>query len=1097
MLLEYVRHSTLAWVGAAFILVSGSLGMTLASFDASLQNSTAISTLTLAAPTLTVTPALVRNGLATTYPQSSIKSWVMYCENTSNCYEVTTSAGAGYENVINRYVSGVWISKNIVPMPDPTSNGSTGVTALQCSSNTCMVGFGDAIVEMTGGAQVGTPYIDSSLTLAGLSCVDAATSCVALWDETVSGSVDAYPATWNGSSWTLASTPIFSDIASGVRQSLSCTGSTSSELCIASEGDQVSQSTNGTTWATSTLSSLGSQTINALSCGAITYCVLDTSGGEFDVFNGTSWDTPIATSATSGLFNIGCTAADFCETITGADHPITIDGLSVSKHLAVTVEISALNNSGSGTSSTLASNNEFQCVSNKTCTWAYSPQIYSNIGGGTPTSITNNPVAAITSPDCSGARTACYPTTVGTPTAGSNYGENIINAGSVALPTVGSPTATPTTINVGYRSNSGTGQIVISGQSPYSSIESANASPQPLRAVACAPHSETCMAVGDGGYGVPINAATPSTLYPSSGNYSLVSCAGNDLCAGFGTSGSTTDFGFAIHVINPEYYLGAWSNDTSDASGSALTSSGTPSSLSCVPDGSTNTLCVVGMSNNTSDPLFSYVGSGAYAQGGTDSYMPAQAQPSTGNINYTNVSCASDTFCMAAGQYVSGTDSGDNVYSTYNGSTWTAPALLTADETNTLMANTLSCASSTLCILGDSSANILIYNGSTFATTTTSAVYGATAPALLSHSVSCVVGGTSCMVVIDGGLVASYTASTGQWSQFGTFGTSPISSIQCSSSTVCTVAASNGSTSTIGLLAAGLPWNNILSYGHSGTVEDMSCLGTGVCMVTTGADYQEIDQNYLEIRANQNVGVSSALNAVTCDGIGCVAVGNSGTVDAYSWTSGTWQSTSTGGTTNLTSVAALSGGGGFAGDNSGNLWKILQSNSGTVTVDTTPVMSGLPTIAAVSCSSVGLCGAVGGSQSAIYYSGTWYPPVTLDSGYDNFVSLSCPSFATANFCALGDWMGNTYWMANGVNLAATQTQTDTSGQYAVSQYGVDANGSPMSNYFPVNNQATAKLNVVLPGIPSSEGSYTVTPEIDNWVGPASNTSYDTLYNLPR
>ena len=349
------------------------------------------------------------------------------------------------------------------------------------------------------------------------------------------------------------------------------------------------------------------------------------------------------------------------------------------------------------------------------------------------------------------------------------------------------------------------------------------------------------------------------------------------------------------------------------------------------------------------------------------------------------------------------------------------------------------------------------------------------------------------MVVVDGGVVDSYSASSG-WSKFAYFQDNPISAIQCNSTTVCTVAAWGSSGYVIGLLVSVSPTNvNVLSNTYTGTVESMSCLATGICMVTTGADFQEVDQNYLEIYPAQNVGVSDTLNSVSCDGLGCIAVGNSGTVTAYSWETGTWQSSTTGGTTNLTSVAISSNANGFAGDNKGNLWTIPQSTSGTITVNTTPTTSGLPAISAVSCSSVGLCGAVGGSQSLIHYSGKWYPPVTLDSGYDYFVSLSCPSFGTFNYCALGDWLGNTYWMANGVNLAATQTQTDTSGQYAVSQYGIDANGSPISNYFPVNNQATAKLNIVLSGIPSSEGSYTVTPETDNWVGPVSNTSYDALY----
>lgn len=351
------------------------------------------------------------------------------------------------------------------------------------------------------------------------------------------------------------------------------------------------------------------------------------------------------------------------------------------------------------------------------------------------------------------------------------------------------------------------------------------------------------------------------------------------------------------------------------------------------------------------------------------------------------------------------------------------------------------------------------------------------------------------MVVVDGGVVDSYSASSG-WSEFASFQDNPISALQCNSTSVCTVASVFGSANVIGLLASGSPTNgNVLSNTYTGTVESMSCVATGICMVTTGADFQEVDQNYLEIRAAQNVGVSSTLNSVSCNGLGCIAVGNSGTVDAYSWETGTWQNSTTGGTTNLTSVAISSNANGFAGDNKGNLWTIAQNLEGTVTVNTTPTISGLPAISAVSCSSVGLCGAVGGSQSLIHYSGTWYPPVTLDSGYDNFVSLSCPSFGTFNYCALGDWLGNTYWMANGVNLAATQTQKDTSGQYAVSQYGIDANGSPISNYFPVNNQATAKLNIAIQGIPSSEVSYTITPEIDNWVGPVSNTSYDALYSV--
>ena len=240
------------------------------------------------------------------------------------------------------------------------------------------------------------------------------------------------------------------------------------------------------------------------------------------------------------------------------------------------------------------------------------------------------------------------------------------------------------------------------------------------------------------------------------------------------------------------------------------------------------------------------------------------------NPNLTSVSCASTTFCVAG-------DSSGNVI-TWNGSTWSSPVNI--DSSNDL--SSVSCASATFCVAVDSSGNAITWNGTSW-----SIPVNIDSSNNLS-SVSCA-SATFCVAVDYAGNVVTWNGSS--WTV--TTGVAPVtvpylpnlSSVSCPTSTFCVAMNSSGDAVTWN----GTSWSTTTSPIDSDYyLASVSCASTTFCAaVDGGGDALTWNGSSWPFY----YGVSSAgFQSVSCISSSfCVAVGDSGAT--YTWNGTSWLST--------------------------------------------------------------------------------------------------------------------------------------------------------------------------------------------------------------
>jgi len=167
----------------------------------------------------------------------------------------------------------------------------------------------------------------------------SATACTATGYYATSAGVDqALAENWNGTTWTLQSTPTPSGATSSALSGVSCTSAsacTATGYYATSAGvyQTLAENWNGTTWAiqsTPTPSGATSSGLSGVSCTSASACTsvgwYGVSPGAYETlaetWNGTTWaiqSTPNRTAATSSyLFGVSCTSASAC-TATGYD----------------------------------------------------------------------------------------------------------------------------------------------------------------------------------------------------------------------------------------------------------------------------------------------------------------------------------------------------------------------------------------------------------------------------------------------------------------------------------------------------------------------------------------------------------------------------------------------------------------------------------------------------------------------------------------------------------------------------------------------------------------------------------------------------------
>ncbi len=250
------------------------------------------------------------------------------CTNSSLCLAVgVSSTGSSAEKTLSEKWSGTTIA--VVPSPPSGSNTEIEDNGISCLSATFCIAVGR--VFESGGDQIlsekwngskwtlltsPTMGADAFVDVLGVSC-KSTTFCMAVgWftDEPT----EAFAMKWNGTGWTVETVPNDGSTQDNILNSVSCATTT---FCIA-VGDgpgQLIDRWNGSVWSiVSTTANFG---LEGVRCRSTTFCMAvgaRSVGGNTDTlaekWNGATWSvvsTPNA-KGSSLLLSVSCTGTTFC-----------------------------------------------------------------------------------------------------------------------------------------------------------------------------------------------------------------------------------------------------------------------------------------------------------------------------------------------------------------------------------------------------------------------------------------------------------------------------------------------------------------------------------------------------------------------------------------------------------------------------------------------------------------------------------------------------------------------------------------------------------------------------------------------------------------
>jgi hypothetical protein len=335
---------------------------------------------------------------------------------------------------------------------------------------------------------------------------------------------------------------------------------------------------------------------------------------------------------------------------------------------------------------------------------------------------------------------------------------------------------------------------------------------------------------------------------------------------------------------------------------------------------------------------------------------------------FSVVSCATVTFCLAAGVATKDGTPDDLATWTYNGTAWSAPS------STSYPAVSMSCPSPTFCAAVDRGGRVFLSDGASSSTTTLGG--GGL------NSVSCPTP-TFCVAVDENGRAIAYNGRT--WST-----PSPIdnlgvlSSVSCVSSTFCAAVDESGNV----MIYNGVSWSAPADIDGASALSAVSCASTSFCVAVDDlVNVLTYDgQSWSPTRiapSNEDYRGQPGFPSVSCPASTFCAVGLAGAASIYN----------------------------------GLVWSTQD----------VPAASGSP-VGPVSCTSISFCLASGPDRPLILQSDTW---TELAAGAGRFVSdlggnvgspLSC---ASAAFCM---WISSYGYSAYGGGAAfpgfVSRSQTD-------------------------------------------------------------------------
>jgi hypothetical protein len=246
-------------------------------------------------------------------------------------------------NTTTKFTAAAW---SLQGTPSPSSATSSDLSGVSCTSTTACTAVGyyinsaDASVALTerwdgkSWTIQTTPAPSNSLAsiLSGVSCTSAS-ACTAVGsnDDSAAFSYVLLAEGWNGSAWTIQSTPTPS---TGALNGVSCTSATACTATVLGFNEALAERWDGASWTMQTVSIASQAALNGVSCTSSTACIAVGPGineALAGAWNGRTWT--IQTTANLGsnqsliqvtLNDVSCTSATACTAI-GSDDNSTGD----------------------------------------------------------------------------------------------------------------------------------------------------------------------------------------------------------------------------------------------------------------------------------------------------------------------------------------------------------------------------------------------------------------------------------------------------------------------------------------------------------------------------------------------------------------------------------------------------------------------------------------------------------------------------------------------------------------------------------------------------------------------------------------------------
>jgi hypothetical protein len=561
-----------------------------------------------------------------------------------------------------------------------------------------------------------------SSELLGISC-PSATGCTAVGDYSNGIVQSPFAESWNGTSWSIQSTPVGGGASDAQLSGVSCSAAGS---CVAVGYYNLNGTTtlfadllHGSSWTLMTpdvpAGSTGSN-LGGVSCLSASDCVAvgeySNSSGDLtlaEAWNGSGWTmqtTPNETAGDSVLTGVSCTSATGCTAVGAGAMALRWNGTAWSQEKFASP--------GPGSKPTIS---QVSCISATSC-------------------------SAVGEYDLSGIAYAAAESWDGTTWAfqdvdvSSSYDTDSLSGVSCQSPGVCTAVGAYHDPVDGYQSLVAT--IVLGWQAqapplPYGAVSST------LGAVSC-PSGTFCLAVGDYTESPSGTVALTETWHGtnwidgvipngSTTNLTGVSCKSATACtavgnsstasglvpmaAGWnGTSWTEQDLPLPSGMTLGEMYNVSCATATSClAVGTAVSSSSQTEPVAELWNGTSWTVSVIpGLAGSAVEGVSCWSATGCMTVGeGTSSSVSASWNGSTWTVRTTHdpaassydnlgsVSCRSASFCMAVGLY----DSASHQYAmsqSWNGSAWTLSPVASLPSTTASGLNQVSCSAATSCM---------------------------------------------------------------------------------------------------------------------------------------------------------------------------------------------------------------------------------------------------------------------------------------------------------------------------------------------------------------------------------------------------------------